>query len=1167
MRLRKIRLAGFKSFVDPTTISLPGDLIGIVGPNGCGKSNVIDAVRWVMGEVSARHLRGETMADVVFNGSSARKPVGQASVELIFDNSDGRAGGRFAGFAEISVRRQVGRDGPSAYFLNGTRCRRRDVMDLFLGTGLGPRSYAVIEQGMISRIVEGRPEELREFLEEAAGISKYKERRRDTENRIHHTRENLERLADLRAELASRLGQLERQARTAERYKRLREEERRLGAELHALRWRELAAEGERREVALREQETRLEAALAAQREVEARLERRRVEHAGAVEAFNERYRAVLEAGAAIARTEEAIQAARRRREELEARRARERREIEAARAHLAGQRRQGEALAAEIERQTPALEQAEAAATRAREVLEGCERELEAWQGRYQVLNEAAAGPERVVHAEGARVEQLAASVRALEERAARTAEALASLDGAAAEAAAEACERRVEAARERLAELAAALEAARERVREAREQSRQAGERLHRLRERLEHARGRLASLQALQEEALGAGDGAGRAWLARQGLGDAPRLAECLEVEPGWEWALEVVLEGSLEAVCAERLDPHGEALGGLERGALGLIERGAGGRRPGAPERLLERVRAPVDLAPLLGGVRVADSLEEALASRAGLADGESVVTAAGEWLGRNWIRVRRRTGDGQGVLEREQALREQAAAVERLAAEVGAGEQALAAASEALGAAERELGELQGEHDAGSRGFAELSSALAEARARAEGARERGAALAAEAARIEERLAAERAALARAERSVEQAGRELAAASAERSRWLEQRARHQERLEQARAEWQRLREEVYASGVRLESMRTRAHGLAEGAEREAERLAALEGRLAEVEEQLAAAEAPVASARAELERLLEERAGRERELDAARSRAEALEGEVRELERSRHAREEAVGREREALAELRLAGEESRVRRETVEEQLAAAGFAAEALLAEIEDGAEPAAWEERLAALERRIARLGPINLAAIEEREQVAERKGYLDEQHADLEQALATLEAAIHKIDRETRARFKETYERVNAGLARSFPRLFGGGRAYLELTGDDLLSAGVAVMARPPGKRNSSIQQLSGGEKALAAVALVFAIFELNPAPFCLLDEVDAPLDDANVLRFCDLVREMSERVQFIVVTHNKTTMEITGQLIGVTMHEPGVSRLVAVDLEEAAAMAAQ
>ncbi|HSS64557.1 MAG TPA: chromosome segregation protein SMC [Gammaproteobacteria bacterium] len=1171
MRLRTVRLAGFKSFVDPTSISFPGDLIGVVGPNGCGKSNIIDAVRWVMGEISAKHLRGDTMADVVFTGSTSRKPVGQATVELVFDNSDGRVGGRFASYTEISVKRQVSLEGQSHYFLNGARCRRRDVMDLFFGTGLGPRSYAIIEQGMISRVIEAKPEELRDFLEEAAGISKYKERRRETENRLRHTQENMDRLSDLREELGKRITHLKRQATMAEKYKVLKQEERRLKAELLALQWRALDEEARAHAARVGEQQIRLEAVIAEQRRAESRLETRRDAHSEATDAFNEVYRKVLDASAAIARTEEAIQNLRRQRQQLDQNREREVQSLDEARAHIESEQAKLQEIRQTLDALEPELDGVQAEAARARLEFRQSEEAMHAWQSEFEALSQAAQEPAHAKHAEETRIAHLEENLQELKDREARIESERKALDPGALDREVREIRSRLNRSAERIQQVESDLDARKEALAALRRRRQQADESLHATRDRLQDVRGRLASLRALQQDALGKGPGGASDWLEARGLTDAPRLAEVLKAESGWARAVEVVLGSRLESVCVDGgLDAHLEALEDLGEGDLSLVSRG-GDSGTGARNRLglpllSARVSGSAAAADLMRGVYAVDSLPQAVTLRPRLEAGESVVTPAGIWIGPGWARVAPGASDDAGVLAREQEIESLADVFAELETEVANRELEHEAAESALDEAETEYAERQNTLADAHRQQGDLKSELGAASARLEQAQSRAAALSSELLEVRNRLAAEKEVRRTAEARLKQSSQEVQRMSGEREAWQTRREAHRKRLEEVRERWHSSRDRAYEIGVKVESLKAQAASLEDARGRNSEQVKRIESRLNELDAQLADMDQPAREARQRLDAELAARSEVEQTLKSARAKVETLDSEVRDLDRARHQIEERVTAERDALSELKLESQESVVRRRTVEEQVAQSGQDLKALLDDIGDEAGESAWQEKLEAMDRRINRLGPINLAAIDEYEQEFERKQYLDKQYADLEEAINTLNAAIQRIDRETRARFKETYEKVNTGLGELFPRLFGGGSAYLQLTGDDLLSTGVSVMARPPGKRNTSIQLLSGGEKALTAVALVFAIFEMNPAPFCLLDEVDAPLDDANVMRFCELVKDMSEQIQFVLVTHNKITMELSQQLIGVTMNEPGVSRLVAVDIDEAVRLAA-
>ncbi|MEZ5541898.1 MAG: chromosome segregation protein SMC [Pseudomonadota bacterium] len=1169
MRLTKIKLAGFKSFVDPTTIHLPSNLVGIIGPNGCGKSNVIDAVRWVMGESSAKNLRGDSMTDVIFNGSNGRKPVGHASIELSFDNSDGTIGGQYAGFNEISIRRQVSRDGTSNYFLNNTRCRRRDITDIFLGTGLGPRSYSIIEQGTISRLIEAKPDDLRAFLEEAAGISKYKERRRETENRIRHTRENLDRLNDLLEEIEKQLEKLKRQSRAAERYKELKEEERQVKAELLALRYHALHDQSSERSRLIQERELTLEADVAAQRGIEAELERLRDALADANDAFNEVQGHYYKLGADVARIEQAIQHSRESRQQQQQELARIEQTLGEVETHIRLDSTRLEELAQSIAGIEPDLAAARARVEQSAAELAAAEQAMRAWQTEWDEFNRRAAERAQSAQVERTRLDHLERHVQQLDTRLQRMGEEQQTLGSQALMEEIRQTAEQLEARETVVSGIQVRLENAARHISDLRETLYRQEQEVDALQSEQHATRGQLASLETLQRAALGERSEEISGWLRANGLQSAPRLAQSIKAEAGWEHAIETALGFYLEAICVDGLQDAARILGGLQHGSVALFE--TGGQAADTVDRskgtlLTDKISAPWALDGLLDGIYAAESLDAALTLRGRLAAHESVITREGIWVGRDWLRVARDSDAKAGVLEREREIealtgrsREQAARIEQL-------RQSLDRAREDLRTAEAEREGLQGEYNGAHRAASDLRASLAAGRSRLEQQQHRRdhvmmetAALRVEKEKEEEEQAAAHARL-----------EEALAATETLTREREERLQTQQRLggvldaarERARADQQAAHE----LAIRAESVRTAQASTDQALLRMREQSRQLIARRDELAAVLGQGDTPIVELEGELEGLLTRRAAAEGELTTARRQVEEIEHNTRELDQERIRKERSVGEQRERLAADRMAWQEIKVRADTLLEQITAAGFEYQLLLEHMDAEATVELWADRAEKLEQRIQRLGPINLAAIEEYEEESKRKVYLDAQHVDLTEALQTLENAIGKIDRETRARFKETFDSVNQGMQENFPTLFGGGHAYLELTGEDLLDTGVTVMARPPGKRNSTIHLLSGGEKALTAIALVFAIFRLNPSPFCMLDEVDAPLDDANVGRYCDMVRQMSEQVQFIFITHNKVTMEMAQQLTGVTMHEPGVSRLVAVDIDEAVQLAA-
>jgi chromosome segregation protein len=1171
MRLSKIKLSGFKSFVDPTVIHLPSNLTGVVGPNGCGKSNVIDAVRWVMGESSAKTLRGESMEDVIFNGSSARKPVGMATIELVFDNHDGAIGGAYANYNEVSVRRTLARDGTSSYYLNGARCRRKDVTHLFLGTGLGPRSYSIIEQGMVSRLIEARPEDMRSYLEEAAGISRYKERRRETELRIGHTRENLERLSDLREEVGRQLDHLEKQSQLAEKYKDLKQRERRQHAELQAVRLRGVTAEIENEERVLAERRNVVDAHLADLRRVEAEIERARAMHGERSDALAAAQEDYYKHGAEVARLEQAIQHARDLRQQL----TRELEQIDVATRdvdrHLEHDRAQLDAQETALRDSEPGLAEARRVEAASAAALADAERRLAEWQAAWDGMRSELGAARQAVSVEQARIEQYEQQRAALDRRAAKLATDRATLSAERVSPALEAVGVEAAQAADSLAELQGSARTLDERLTAARDEVRAADDALQAARSDLQEVRARKTSLDALQQAALGRGQGGVTEWLEANGLGERPRLAQELSVAAGWERAVETVLGSYLEAVCVQGLDAAlGDTLSGLGSGAITLLDMGAGpagaARDGHALPRLASKVVQHEVIEGLFPGVYACESLHEALAQRPALQAGESIITRDGIWIGANWLRVSRDHDLHEGVLAREQELRGVREQESARAREVAGLEARHAAARASLQDIEAERARVQDALNA-------AHARHAEAQSRREGLHARGAYIGRQLELLDEDDAELRRQLERvdADVAVATARRDEAAARVTDvegacTRAEQERDTLRDAHEECRRRAERDRNAVQELALVVERHRSLRSSLVSGIERLETQRRAQAARREELGAQIAGAEAPLAEQAARLDRELAERLRVEAALGAARRALEETDAALRTLEHERAGHEQAVDAARDAYDTIHITVEQLRTRRATYEEQYAQTGFDLAETLAGLPADATAEQWEAKLQQIASRIERLGPINLAAIDEHRVQLERKQYLDTQYADVTEALATLEQAIKKIDRETRTRFQETFERVDTGLKRIFPRLFGGGHAYLEMTGDDVLSAGVTVMARPPGKRNSTIHLLSGGEKALTAVALIFSIFELNPAPFCMLDEVDAPLDDANVERFCEIVREMSERVQFVVITHNKRTIELATHLAGVTMQEAGVSRLVAVDVEEAVRLAA-
>lgn len=1170
MRLKQIKLAGFKSFVDATTVTLPGNRCAVVGPNGCGKSNIIDAVRWVMGESSAKQLRGENLTDVIFNGSNSRKPNNAASIELIFDNSDGRIGGEYAAYADIAIRREVSRDGQSNYLLNGSRCRRRDIQDIFLGTGFGPRSYSIIEQGMISQLVEAKPDELRVYLEEAAGISKYKERRRETHNRIKHTRENLERINDIREELGRQLDRLQRQAQAAERYRTLKTEESLLNAQLYVLRYQALKEGLGQREQKIASLELDLEKAIAEQRRVEAQIEGQRKGFSEQTEKVNSVQERFYKLGSQITHTEESLQFNKQRLAQLNEELERARKRSAEANQQVTSDDEQIQRMQADVAELQPQVESLAAADQSVQAALADVEIQNRDWQQRWDAFNQQFSANEQEAQVQTSRIEYLQQLIGRLDNRAQELArlasdqpkqegqlvEQMAleidgletqsrSLDELMAD-----CREELSGARQATQGLEQSLESAQGQVQDLRQQS---------------------ANLQAIQDAALGSNVPEAENWINDNNLAGAQRLGQNLSVVPGWESAVESVLGRFMQALEVDDLTGFAGTLSQLAEGDLALVESRATDGADARNEALaLPTVRSLLRDRSLAGSsllyaVFAAESAEVALSKRHQLAAGQSIITREGFWVGPDWMRALHDADQTQGIIERGRAI-------ESLALEIEEAEVQLAKLVDQRQAARIQVETLEAKREELQRQANELNQSLSDrrtdhgvTRVKLEEAAARQEQLRKEAADVAEQLAQEKSRLEQTREALAIAEGVRSEQSVTKANLTEQREQLGERLQVSRESARASRDKFHAVNVRLESVQSQLTVSLTARDRVRNQQTQLADQMKGIQQGIEESQRPIPELESQLKEQLASRVGVEDELKQARVDLETLESGIRALEAQRGSASDGVAKVREGLENERVQRQGMAVQESNLLEQLGATGHELAAVQQDMPEGAAEAAWVEEIERMSRRIQRLGAINLAAIEEFDTESERKNYLDAQAADLEEALDTLLDVMQKIDKETRVRFKETFDAVNTKLGELFPKVFGGGSATLELTGEDMLDTGVTLMARPPGKKNSSIHLLSGGEKAMTAVALIFAIFHLNPSPVCLLDEVDAPLDDMNVTRFAALIREMSESVQFLVITHNKITMEMADYLMGVTMHEAGVSRLVSVDVDAAAALA--
>ncbi len=1165
MRLTKLKLAGFKSFVDPTTIALPGQLVGVVGPNGCGKSNVMDAVRWVLGESKASELRGESMQDVIFNGSGQRKPVARAAVELVFDNSLGRAAGQWSQYAELSVKRVLTRNGQSEYYINNLQVRRKDITDLFLGTGLGPRAYAIIGQGMISRIIEAKPDELRVFLEEAAGVTRYKERRKETEGRIADTRENLTRIEDIRVELGAQMERLEAQAAVARQYHEYNNELTRKQQLLWLLKRNEAQAERERMQREVERATNELEGQNAGLRDIEAKLEAAREQHFGSSDGVHNAQSDLFAANAEVARLETELRHRREAQQDLEQRIAQ---------------------LKAEQQQWQTQLDKADGDERRWRELseladerAEQAEMKLEAQQERLPVVEDAHVAAQEAVNAQRAAVAEAEQKLRVEEahkgnaertlfnigsrrERLEQEAAALIKPDEAEIamkEAEHESLQEEVSAAQERVLLVQQSLpelEARRREVQQDVQKAQQAkGE-----------AEARKNALEQLQKR-MQSGSKIGE-WLQRHGLSARTPLWKRLHIEAGWEDALEAVLRERLTAVDVGDADLTKWAAD--RPGAKVTVLLGGEGRdASGDGDALLARIRIddPAITGPLsdwLRGVRTIADLAAALARRGELADGEVWLTRAGDIVGRQSVTLFAADAAEHGFLERqreieslEDVIAERQMAVETQEARVAEIDERLEAAKAQVDEARRQLEARQERAHAVQLEVLKLTQIMERYQDRMAQINEAVAELVAEEEAERERvLAAEDAMVVQREAVSE---RQNLLADLKGKLEAAERALRDEREQVAVAE-RELREAQYSQ----RECATKLEEIANGRELAGHQLTRVAEDLVRCAD--TAGNLDPEEIVPKLQEALELRMVREQALAGMRDALESATAGLRGLEEDRLKIEQGLNPLRDRIGELRLKEQAAALNVEQLALLLVEAQADEAALAADL-PGAKPGPLQGQITSLQRQIEALGAVNLAALEELESAKERKGYLDAQAADLTEALEILENAIRRIDRETRDLLQTTYDTVNRHFGELFPTLFGGGEAKLIMTGDEILDSGVQVMAQPPGKKNSTIHLLSGGEKALTAIALVFAMFQLNPAPFCLLDEVDAPLDDSNTERFCKMVERMSANTQFLFISHNKIAMEMARQLVGVTMQESGVSRIVEVDIEEALRMREQ
>ena len=1169
MQLKSIKLSGFKSFVDPTHFEMPGQLIGVVGPNGCGKSNIIDAVRWVLGESRASELRGESMQDVIFNGSGLRKPSGRASVELIFDNSEGRAQGQWSAFTELGIKRVLTRDGNSSYYVNNQVVRRKDIQDIFLGTGMGPRGYAIIGQGTINRILEAKPEELRVFLEEAAGVSKYKERRKETASRLEDTKENLVRVEDILRELDQQVTRLEKQATVAERHAELSAAMKSQQQLLWFVRQTEAGKEQERHANGIRDTQVSLEEQTAKMRHVETELETMRTEQYALQDKVSQAQGDLYQTNADVSQVESQI------------------RYVQEARQRL---QQQSQDLLAQLQRWTvQETDAAQAQRTAEHELslaaekeqtliadLSGLQEQMPAHEEAYQIhareLNDARenlASIDQRLASLGERVKAITSQVEELKGRDTRLEAELAGMRRPDAEALQMAIDRHAMAQR-KLDEARQKAGEAQQRVPAADEARNIAQQQIQTANQELAQTEAKLTALTALQASVQAQGKIG--PWLESKGLKESKRLWQELKVESGWEAALESVLRERLAAVTAKSVQETLALANDAPPSRLAILLTEdispAHTTVPADFSPLLTRVqsagapRVAAVLQEWLDNIYIANSIEDALHRREKLPAGGAFVTQQGHLVSRVGVQLYAADSEQAGMLARAQemeGLEKQLRAQKLIQSELqGELDQCAAnyqaahqAAEQTRVAAEQAVQEVHGFEVERM----QLTQAEEKYSQRAE--------------QIQGELSELRQQMEQLTQTQEQSVQELAQSGESKQGLQENLVIAQEKLELATQERDRLRESLRSSEMSAQEAAFSTRSLQQRISDLQRDQSTARVQIMEIQDKQATSEQELETlsdeeAQDKLQGLLLARSAREAALANARTEQDALLHQLREADEVRLQIERSLQPMRDKVVDLQLREQAARLNFEQFATLLSEAEADLSALEVSFSPDLKVGALQTEVNRLNTEIQSLGPVNMAALDELSSSRERKQFLDAQSADLNEAMQTLTDAIAKIDAETRDLLQGTFDQVNIHFGKLFPELFGGGHAELVMTGEEILDSGVQVMAQPPGKKLSSIYLLSGGEKALTAIALVFSLFLLNPAPFCLLDEVDAPLDDANTLRYAQMVAKMSSKTQFVFISHNKITMEIAHQLIGVTMQEQGVSRIVAVDISSAVSM---
>lgn len=1170
MRLTHLKLAGFKSFVDPTTLHIHGQRTGVVGPNGCGKSNVMESVRWVLGESSAKEMRADAMDAVIFNGSANRKPISRASVELVFDNSLGGASGEWSQYAEISVKRVIERDKGSTYYINNSVVRRRDVADLFLGTGLGGRAYAIIGQNTITRIVEAKPEELRIFLEEAAGISKYKERRRETELRLRDTRENLIRVEDILRELDKQISRLQSQAVVAEQYHQLQEALKLAKAQVWLLKRRDASARWGKAQRNVEKLVNELEAQMANLRSNESALETARQNSFAATEAVNVAQASYYEVNAEVSNLENQVKNTADARSRLE-------QQIKQFQAQLEKNDDQNSQLESALAAAKVDLDKANVDFSDVESKIQIAKNNLPALSKQFQdalaKFNESqtiVSNAEQHLRLEQANLGHISRNLTETNEYIRRIEQSLGSIqlipDNVILEK-----QTLHDAVASKLTALEKTGSALQLKEQKLMVESKTQREILNQKQRILSILEAEIKSLSKIQQDFKnGNNETALNNWLINAGLDNKARFWQSIKIKKGWEAALEVILGGRLNAVTDQHLNVSTRP----PKAMTIALESQSTDNKTNAKRKTLYDLVEKIDeklklvLQDWLSGVYVLDSDEDAQSARQSLSLGDCLINQQGDIYTSYSVTYFGAQPSQHGVLERQASL-------DALEQQLPEAQIARIEAQAIVAKIEEGLLDLRNQQQSN---YLELKSAtqrqhqlnleLQQLKQSQQNVLHRQQTMQNDSALAVEKKLGLQADIEAKQVVINEINQNVKQTQTLKSLQEVEKQKADSAWNFARNQLQNMERMFQESNYNVKLKNNHINELNSKINYLHEEKASLKLRINDCEVMLESTQMQVL--KDNLTRALNNKQTREQALIAARNEMSESEQALLSLERVRLQGEQAMHPLRDNLEAARLSEQEARIYFDQCQTELANCSIKEDELVRQLSafeiesDAINVADVEKKYNKIGLEITALGAVNLAAIQELETEQTRKNYLDSQCKDLTEASETLEDAIRKIDKETRGRLQGTFDEANRHFGELFATLFGGGQARLELLGEEILDTGMQVFAQPPGKKNSTIHLLSGGEKALTALALVFALFRLNPAPFCLMDEVDAPLDDSNTERFCAMVKKMSEKTQFLYVSHNKISMEMAQQLIGVTMQESGVSRIVDVDMETAVKM---